>query len=97
MGEYKEITAPAILKLENVGDIIEGIYKGTQKGQFGDLYNIEIAPNEIKTLGSDTVFKNKLSPELVGKKIKIEYLGLKPSMERKGSKYKDYKISVWAE
>lgn len=74
---------------EKKGEELEGTFVGTHEGQFGKVFDLETAKGMI-TVGG-TVLSNKLEPKLIGKKIKVVFLG-----EEKGEKgkYKNFDVFV---
>lgn len=91
---FKEISQGKIIKLDEDNPSLEGIFTETREGQYGVLFDIQKDSGETVTLPSDTVLTSKLTKNLIGKKIKVEFIGTEPSTQRRGKSYKNYRIYV---
>lgn len=91
---YEEIAAGKIVKLDENNPVVEGIFVETRQGNFGPLFDIQQKNGDVVTLPSDTVLVTKMTKNLEGKQIKVEFKGMVDSTSRKGKQYKDYKVFV---
>ena len=72
------------------GEEVEGKLVEIRDGQYGKVFDIELADGEKITVGG-AVLANKITPSFVGKMIKVVYKG-----EEKGKqgKYKVFDVYV---
>ena len=89
--EYEEIVAGQVWTIEKEGDSIEGVFKRTVAGQFGNNYVIATEDEELTVFGS-TVLNTKMASVDEGSKVRLTYIGEKKSKE--GRVYKDFKVEV---
>lgn len=92
MAKWNEVSQGKIVKLDEDNPSVEGTFTQIREGQYGPLYDIQQANGETITLPSDTVLQTKLTKNLIGKEIKVEFVGLEKSTKRKGKDYKNYKV-----
>ena len=79
-------------KFEKENDSIIGVLKAIEKGQFGDQYVLTTESDEV-TVGGYTALASKINSSMVGKKLKIVYLGEKKA-EKGGRFYKNFDVFV---
>ena len=89
---YESVGTGQIIKLDDDNPVVEGTLIAIRDGQFGPLFDIKKEDGETVTLPSDTVLVTKLTKDLVGKQIGVEYTGDVPSTKRKGKSYKNYEV-----
>lgn len=93
---FKEATGGDVVKFENEGDKLEGIYRGHEESkQFPNSYalSVETGKDEVKVvfvsgIVIDLINKNDIAK---GTQIKLEFLGLKKTQDGK-REYNDYKL-----
>lgn len=90
-GDWEEVASAPIHKFEEAGDELVGTFVRYTDGKYGQMAEIKTEDGICYRVPLDTVLANKLSPELIGRTVKIEYLGKVESQD--GSReYKDYKV-----
>ncbi len=79
-----------IIKIKKVGEVYEGYYLRTRKGEFGIIYDFIEQSGVPYSIGSnaDLIMKMAIVPE--GSKVKIELTGTQDT--GKGSPMKVYKV-----
>jgi len=90
---YKEITGTAIVKLGEQNKVLEGTLLGIEDGQFGPQFRFMKSDGTEVVLGNQTVLATKIHKKLVGKKLKVEFVGNVKSKATKNT-YADYKVFV---
>lgn len=73
---------------------VEGTLVDIKKGEYGKQPVLQLDDGSKVTLPSKTVLENKISEDLVGKYIKVTYLGEEQSKKNKKWKYEDFKVEV---
>lgn len=95
MSEWKEAKSGDVIKFENEGDSLEGIYQGFEEStQYPGSYAIKVKKGEDIKVG----FTSKIVTDLlksnginIGQEIKIIYTGMQTTKD--GSKeYKSYSL-----
>lgn len=81
----------AFFKFENAGDTLEGVLTGSRVGEYGTLYQIAKADGSKVEIGKSFILDAVL-PQHIGKVIRIEYRGKKPT--KSGKTVRDYVIAV---
>lgn len=96
MDEYMEATAGNVIKLENEGDFIEGIYKGFEESkQFKESYALTVIGDDNKPqvafvsgIVIDLLQRNDIKPN---DRVKVVFKGMKKA-EKSGREYKTYQV-----
>lgn len=93
---YKEIQQTPTWDF-NETPVVEGEYLG-KKDNVGEnnskIYNLRLADGNTVGVWGSTVLDGKMTNVAIGQKIKIMFLGSKPSPNRKGKNYKDFSVYV---
>ena len=68
-----------IVKLQEVGAEVAGVYIGVVQGQHGPLYQIETEGGKVVSVPNNKDLEEKLDPEkMLDKLVRIKYEGVKP-------------------
>lgn len=93
--EYKEATSGNVVKFENPGDSLEGIYLGYDvSSQYNESYCVRIKDGDelkavfVSGIVIDLIKTNKITE---GMNMKIEYLGKQKTQDGK-REYNNYKV-----
>lgn len=89
--DWEEISSTPIRKFENEGEDLVGIFLRYVDGKYGQLAEIKTEDGSICKVPLDTVLASRLGPDLIGKEVKILFLGWAEPMAG-GKEYKDYKV-----
>ena len=90
--EWKEVSRGTITKLDEDNPSAEGTLVEIRDGLYGPLFDIKLKDGSVITLPSDTVLQTKLNKNMVGREIKVEFVGMIASTRRKGKDYKNYAV-----
>jgi hypothetical protein len=91
MGDWEERSGD-FWQHDTEGDSIEGKLVAVREGQYGPIYDVEDADGKITTVGSSTVLKNRITPNDVGKEIRVVFDGLQASKIKGRNATKLYKV-----
>jgi len=87
---WKQLSGGQFFKFQSPGDSLEGIWRGTQTGKFGDNGVVE-ANGATHLFSMNTALKDLLRVK-PGTEIRIEYLGKQTS--KAGNEFKAYSVFV---
>jgi len=91
---WKKVELGDTFKFEKVGDEITGLYLGSEENvgeNNSNIYQFETEGKNVSVWGS-TVLDTRMKNVKVGEEVKIVFLGLKDSPNRKGKQYKDFDV-----
>ena len=89
---FEEVKGNPVFQFEKKGDSIEGTFKESIEGKFGQDYLITTKEDTMTVFGT-TVLNTKMKTIQQGSKIKIVYNGEKKA-ETGGRMYKDFSVFV---
>ena len=81
-----------LVKWDEPGMMVEGIFKGTWSGQFGPLAGMDTKDGRTITFPVPTALQGKLGMIDVGQLVRIMFLGMVKSGT--GKDYKDFSCEV---
>lgn len=84
--------AGSLMKWTELGQTLEGVWKGTHPGRFGDLGTIQLESGKAVDFPVHTALVDKLKRIKVGAEVFIEYLGKVKG--KAGTEYKDFYVGV---
>ena len=87
---WKQLSGGSFFKFEKEGDRLEGVWRGTQAGKFGDNGIVE-ADGDAKLFTMNTALKDllRVAP---GTEVQITYTGKRTS--KGGNEFKAFQILV---
>lgn len=87
---WRQLGGGTFYKFAEVGQVLEGIWRGTQTGKFGENGVVEV-DGESKIFSLNAALKDlpRVKP---GAEVRIEYLG--KAMSKGGAEFKAYKVEV---
>lgn len=91
--EWEEVTLGNTWDFTKDKELI-GLYLGKEEGvgeNASTMFSFEVDHQNMSVWGS-TVLDGKMKNVKVGEEVKITFLGLKDSPNRKGKQYKDFKV-----
>lgn len=89
---WQQVTSGGtFFKFENPGDALEGVLTGSRVGEYGTLYQLTKQDGTQVEFGDSYILKETL-PKLIGRVIRVEYKGKKPT--KGGKTVRDYAVSV---
>lgn len=88
---WKQLSGGQFFKFEAVGDSLEGIWRGTQTGKFGDNGAVESEGGVVHLFSLSAALKDLLRVK-EGTEVRIEYLGKK--MSKGGNEFKAFQVFV---
>jgi len=87
---WRQLGGGSIFKFEDVGQVLEGIWRGTKAGRFGDNGVVEVfGDNKMFTLNTALKDLMRVKP---GCEVRIEYLG--KQMSKGGNEFKAFSVQV---
>lgn len=83
-----------IVKLQEVGAEVAGVYIGVVQGLHGPLYQIETEGGKVVSLPNNKDLEEKLDPEkMLDKLIRVKYEGVKPI--KGGKTFKMFSVAAF--
>lgn len=89
---WKEVGGGDFLKWTTKGQSLEGIWRGTKPGKFGDLGSIETAEGTT-VFPMHAVLAMRFAQIKEGAEVRVEYLG-KATNPKTDREYKDFFVGV---
>lgn len=87
---WRQLGGGSFFKFEDVGQVLEGIWRGTKSGKFGDNGVVEVH-GENMMFSLNAALKDLIDVK-PGCEVKIEYIGKR--MAKNGNEFKAYHVSV---
>lgn len=89
---WQQVTSGGtFFKFENEGDTVEGVLTGSRVGEYGLLFGFTKQDGSKVEIAESYILKETLPP-LIGKVVRVEYKGKKPT--KSGKTVRDYAVSV---
>lgn len=88
---WKQLSGGQFFKFQTKGDSLEGTWRGTQAGKFGDNGVVETPDGQVHLFSLNTALKDLLRVK-AGTDVRIEYLGT--AMSKGGNEFKAYQVFV---
>lgn len=79
------------VKFEEAGQVVSGTLRAVRDGEYGKLYDVVQADGSVLTIPGSHIVNEQL-PHLVGRVIRVEFRGKKPT--KSGKTVKDFLIQV---
>ena len=87
---WRQLGGGTFFKFEDVGQVLEGIWRGTKAGKYGDNGIVDVfGENQMFTLNAALRDLVTVKP---GCEVRIEYLGKK--MAKNGNEFKAFTVQV---
>jgi len=88
--KWRQLSGGSFYKFEEVGQVLEGTWQGTQTGKFGDNGTVEVF-GKLMVFSLNAGLKDLLRVK-AGTEIRLEYLGKQRA--KNGNEFKAYKVEV---
>jgi hypothetical protein len=90
---WKEVQSGNTWISEKEGDSIEGELLAVREGSYGNkVYDVRLSDGEVTTVFGTVVLESLMAQASIGQKVKIEYVGLKPSKIKGRNPTKLFKV-----
>lgn len=90
--KWKQASGGTFHKWDTPGTFIEGVYRGTHAGKFGDVGTLDTPSGPIM-FGIKAALVFMLRPNLIGQEIRLVYNGPKVN-QNTGKEFKDFTLFV---
>lgn len=91
---FEEVGGMPIWNFKEVGASIEGVFKDTKAGKYGDNYVLGLDDRSDILVFGGSVLSTKMAAVPKGTKVRITYMGEQKAQTSREI-YKDFKVEIW--